>query len=178
MTVPYPAAQPVLRAPEGTNPSTLWLWLIVVLSALICIPSFIYLATIDFSGFFRSTMDTSDPFAVYGFLLTPAYAASLAATAIGYIGTALFAYLDYRTLTARAVPRPFHWATALVPSYGTYVYVIGRAIVVHRRTGGGLAPLWVFVALNVLTFIATLALTLILMNAMLSDLNDLLPTYR
>jgi hypothetical protein len=33
--------------------------------------------------------------------------------------------------------------------------MIGRAVVVHRRTGRGLAPLWVWIGIVVLTFVVS-----------------------
>ncbi len=179
MSTPYTPAPVVLRAPEGTNPSTGYFWAIVVLSAVICIPSFILLATIDMTDMLRQSLENpSDPLAMYGFMFTPAYLGSIAAGFVGYAGTIVLAYLDWRTLAARGVPKLFHWAFSAIPSYGTYVYVIGRAVVVRRRTGGGLAPLWVFVALQAVVFILSLALTFAMMASMFAGMEALIPTYR
>jgi hypothetical protein len=178
VSVPYTPEPQQLRAPEGTNPSTVHIWLIVILSAVLCIPSFIYLATFDMTGMLRQSMlAPTDPFAGYGLMFTPAYLATLAAGFIGYAVTVWLAYLDSRTLAARGVPQPFHWATAFIPSFGTYVYVIGRSVVVRRRTGTGLAPLWVFITLQVLTFIISIVLTVAMSVAMFNNINDLIATY-
>ena len=174
MTTPYPYPyQPVdLRAPEGTNPSTMHIWMIVVLSGVICIPSFIYLGTFDFAQFMQPQAMASDPYAIYGLMFTPAYVASLLAGIIGYGLTAVLAFLDYRELASRGVPKPFHWAFSLIPSYGTYVYVIGRSVVVRRRTGTGLAPLWLFIGITVLTFVIALALTFVMMASMFATIEQ------
>lgn len=179
MTQPYSPVPQVLRAPEGTSPSTVYFWLIVIVSAVICIPSFLLLGTLDMTDMMRQSIENPrDPFAIYGFLFTPAYLLSLVAGFVGYAGTIVLAYLDSRTLAQRGVPKLFHWAFSAIPTYGTYVYVIGRAVVVRRRTGGGLAPLWVFVALQVIVFIVSLVLTVAMMASMFSGMNDLIPSYR
>ncbi len=179
MTQPYSPTPQALRAPEGTSPSTVYFWLIVILSAVICIPSFFLLGTLDMTDMMRQTLENpSDPFAMYGFMLTPAYLGSLVAAFVGYAGTILLAYFDSRTLAARGVPKLFHWGFTAIPTYGTYVYVIGRAIVVRRRTGGGLAPLWVFVALQAIVFIVSLVLTFAMLASMFAGMEDLVSTYR
>ncbi|MCU1414144.1 MAG: hypothetical protein JWN80_1484 [Microbacteriaceae bacterium] len=68
---------------------------------------------------------------------------------IGLIGYAIsaaaivLAFFDWRALKRVGVIRPFHWAWAFFAVIGLgIVYVIGRSVVVHRRSGRGLAPLW------------------------------------
>jgi hypothetical protein len=46
--------------------------------------------------------------------------------------------------------RQFHWAWAFLSSF---VYVIGRSVVVKRQAGWGTAPMWVAIALSVATLI-------------------------
>ena len=173
MTTPYPYQPVDLRAPAGTNPSTMHIWFIVILSGLICIPSFIYLGTVDFGGMMLASMDPSNPLAAYGLVFTPAYFATFLAGIVGYGLTVVLAYLDYRELAARGIQKPFHWALSFIPSYGTYVYVIGRSVVVHRRTGSGLAPLWVFIGITVLTFVVTIAMTAVMMTSMFATIEDM-----
>ena len=74
----------------------------------------------------------------------------------------VFGLLDWRELKAHGVPKPFHWAWSFfVIAVGwPAVYVIGRSVIVKRRTGGGLAPLWVFIGLEVVVFIATVIVVL------------------
>ena len=60
------------------------------------------------------------------------------------IGTLVLAFLDRRQLERDGLERPFHWAWAFL-SPG--VYVVGRSIIVRRRTGGSLAPMWVWAAI-------------------------------
>jgi len=65
--------------------------------------------------------------------------------AIG-IGLVVLSWLDRRTLQARGVERPFHWAWSIV---SLLIYLIGRSIVLQRRVGGSAAPLWLFLGLSV-----------------------------
>lgn len=66
---------------------------------------------------------------------------------LGYgiaIGSVVLALLDRRQLERDGLERPFHWAWALI-SPG--IYVVGRSIIVRRRTGSSLAPMWVWAAI-------------------------------
>ena len=170
MSEPYPPSLPPqpLRAPEGTSPSTMHFWLIVAIFGVQNVPAYVYLLTFDWSMFMAFSMDPSDPLAVYSQLFSPSYLAVLVVTLLAYAGTAFLAYLDSRELQARGVSSPFHWVTSLVPSYGSWIYIIGRSVVVHRRTGGGLAPLWAFVAINVASAVLYGIVTLMMINTMLS----------
>lgn len=142
---PYSAATPAeaLRAPAGTDPNTLWIWLIVLIPVAQALP----LLFINWGDFVTGLLSDPSGLGAYAFMLSPAY---LALVAFGWIGLGLqiwFAYLDWRELQRRGVPQPFHWAwifLALVISYA--IYAIGRSVVVKRRTGTGLAPMWVTIA--------------------------------
>jgi hypothetical protein len=139
-----------LRAPAGTSPYTIWIWIIAFLPLLQIaeLPFLINLYRDLFS------VSLSDPTAISSIELS---------SGSGYfelqgIGILLYgvyvvlAALDYRALKARGVPRPFHWAWTFLSSL---VYIIGRAVVVRRRTGSGLAPLWVNIGILVITIIVT-----------------------
>ena len=58
-----------------------------------------------------------------------------------YALTVVLAFFDWRALRARGIDRPFPWPWAFL----SVVYVFGRTVVVKRRTGRGLAPLFVYV---------------------------------
>jgi hypothetical protein len=64
-----------------------------------------------------------------------------------YGATVALAFFDRRTLLRAGYVRPFHWAWALL-SAG--VYVVGRSIIVQRRIGRGLLPIWVWVGVTLL----------------------------
>jgi hypothetical protein len=106
-------------------------------------------------------------------------------SSFGYIGLSwllvgvsiLFAGLDWRELKARGVPQPFHWAYAFfaLAGAGVFVYLIGRTVVLRRRTGnGGGAPLWVVIAIYVVLFIGAIVWTSILVGDMVSQMAPLL----
>ncbi|HEY5230357.1 MAG TPA: DUF2510 domain-containing protein [Galbitalea sp.] len=141
-----------LRAPEGVKPGTVWFWLLAVgapvLQLLELIPASIWV----------NQVVAGDPSAnsVAGSGLDPL---SLVTFLSGWIIAAfciVIALLDWRELRARGIPKPFHWAWSffVIVIGWPVVYVIGRTVVAKRRTGSGMAPLWVFVGLQVVAFIA------------------------
>jgi Protein of unknown function (DUF2510) len=162
-----------LRAPAGVRPGTVWFWLLAVgvpvLTLLDLIPTSIYLSQV-IGG------DTTDPTAAASALFSPAYLLVLLSGWFIYAVSIVFGLLDWRELKARGVPKPFHWAWGffvLVVGWPA-VYVIGRSIVARRRTGAGLAPLWVFIALEVVTFIVGLVIVVSAVIQLISLLGDAL----
>jgi hypothetical protein len=127
-----------LSAPAGTNPNTVWVWIFALfpLAQLAEIP----LISALYSRIFA--VGLSDPTATS----TAEFAPDSGYFAIQGISLFLFAVyvvlavLDYRSLRARGVPSPFHWAWTFL---GSLVYIIGRTVVVRRRTGAGMAPMWI-----------------------------------
>ena len=139
-TLGVDSGQP-LRAPEGTTTSNPWIWIFALLPLLQLaeIPlALTFYAHILNAGFQNSRA-----------LMAAEYAPDSGYWAIQGVGVLLWALyvvlalLDYRALRARGVPRPFHWAWAFL---NALVYIIGRTVVVRRRTGAGFAPLWVNIA--------------------------------
>ena len=54
---------------------------------------------------------------------------------------------DARALRRRGIERPFGWGWAVLVFVATLgVYIVGRTVVVRRRTGRGWAPLWGWLA--------------------------------
>lgn len=158
---PYSRATPAaqLRAPEGTDPYTIWIWLIVAIPIVQTIPLFF----IDWSGLITSSLADPTGLGVYSMIFSPAY---IALTVVGWVGTGLmiwFAYLDWRDLQRRGVPQPFHWAWIFLTFVVSYaVYTIGRSIVVSKRTGRGLAPMWATIATFVGGIVVAVWLTVVL----------------
>jgi hypothetical protein len=158
-----------LTAPAGTVVNNLWIWLLVAVNAI----QFVALMFFPWESYLRNYMQSSldaagsgNPYAgssgSMALLMTPEY---LALTASGWIVTAvsiLFAFLDYRGLIRSGVPKPFHWAWAFttLAGAGMFVYVIGRAVVVKRRTGSGMAPMWAFIATQILAFVVLLGVVI------------------
>jgi hypothetical protein len=147
-----------LKAPAGTNPNTVWVWILAVLPLLGVVGVLLFNPASYFQSVISST--GSDPTggsvvqAETAFLTSPEYLGLIALSFVTYAVTVIFAALDWRQLKVLGVPKPFHWAWAFLPSgYGQLVYMIGRFVIVKRRTGTGLAPLWVWIATIVIVFI-------------------------
>jgi hypothetical protein len=170
-------AQPAasLRAPEGAKPGTVWFWLLAigtpVLTLLDLIP-----VSVWFSQILQG--DNTSPSALLASEFNPAYLLVLLAGWFIYAVCIVFALFDWRELNARGVPKPFHWGWSfLVLAIGwPVVYVIGRSVVVKRRTGGGLAPLWIFVGLEVVVFVVGCVVVISALLAYISLLGDALST--
>jgi len=141
---PYGAA-PALKAPEGTSPSTPFIWLLAVLPLVTLVLSIVQLVTID------SLVESA--LAADGAAYTPLDIANYGVSLLIAAATVILAFFDARTLAARGVPRPFHWAWSFFALVGAPVYMIGRSVVVRRRVGSGLAPMFVNLSLIVVSFI-------------------------
>ncbi|WP_167494177.1 DUF2510 domain-containing protein [Microbacterium hydrothermale] len=144
------SAAPAPRTDIATN--TVWVWLLAVLPLVGVLALFLF----DWSTFIQESIYAQ----VYGggstATETIVSAVTTLVSVVYYAVTVLFAFLDWRQLRARGVERPFHWAWSffvVIISSGL-VYVIGRAIILRKRTRGGLAPMWVAIAVNVVSLIA------------------------
>lgn len=154
-----------LKAPEGTKTNTPWIWLIVLLPLATLIP----LGFVNWGGMFD--YDFNDPTSVYtsqlAVFLSPGYITAIVLSPVVYGLNALFAYLDWKQLGKNGVPRPFHFAWVFLSSL---VYVIGRSVVVKRRTGQGFAPFWAAMA----TLLIGLIFGIYLMIAMFSGMSEMM----
>jgi hypothetical protein len=159
-----------LRAPAGVKPGTVWFWLIAigapVLQILELIPASIFISQV-LSG------DTTDVSSVFADEFSAAYLVLAFSGWFIYAVCIVFAALDWRELKSRGIPRPFHWAWSffVIVVGWPAVYVIGRTVVAKRRTGSGLAPLWVFVGLQVAAFVAVSIVGIIAIVDFLSTLS-------
>jgi hypothetical protein len=142
-----------LKAPEGTNWNTPWIWFVVLLPLLSSASLFL----MDFRGYFEAFLSNPTSPNMSGAmsaLFSPGY---FVAIVLGWLIIALtivFSYLDWRELKKRGVPQPFHWAFSfLALASAGVVYPIGRAVVTNRRGAGGLVVLWVTIAVFVLGLI-------------------------
>ena len=167
---PYQAFEP-LKAPAGTKTGTVWIWIIALLPLLSIVTFF----AIDWKAYIDSiipaNLSSASPTSGYSGMLalysSPGYLISIALGWVSYGVTVLFAALDFRELKRRGVPQPFHWAFAFLTSI---VYIIGRSVVVKRRTGQGLAPLWAYIVVYVLLLIASIVLTVLIMQYMFASI--------
>lgn len=160
------AAAIALTAPAGTKVYTPWIWLIVFVPYV----SLPLLFSPSFTGMFQG-LDITNPSAASGvelqLMTSPAYIVSVLAGWLVYGLCVLFAYLDFKTLGQRGVPRPFHWAWTFLYSP---VYVIGRSVVVRRRTGTGIAPMWAAIAMAVVSVIVSFVAVGMMMAPLLQQI--------
>lgn len=166
----------------GTRATTVWIWVIVLLPILSAIPTIAYLnelqhGLVGYLGVLPTDGSTPDPRAMLqmqmAMIYTPAYFAVLVLGLVSYGLSVWFAYLDARELSRRGFVRPFHWAWMFLSAW---VYVIGRTVVVSRRGGRGSAPLWVFVAVQVVGFVAVMAWTISFLQQVMQTAFANLPT--
>lgn len=145
---PYPPGA-VPKAPPGTDGNTPWIWLIVLMP----IAPMALLLFVPWGSVFDIDVTARDAYTgmsgMWDLYLSPTLWIATALNYLVYALSVFFAYRDVKVLTARRVPRPFHWAFAFL---GGIVYAIGRSIVVGRRTGKGYAPIWVEAGVVLLSF--------------------------
>ncbi len=113
-------------------------------------------------GGYATTTVSSSPFNVY----TTADIVNYSISFVSWLGFALLGFLDNRELKARQLPQPFAWGWAFLP----VVYIIGRSVVVYRRTRKGLAPLFVWIGTIVLTWIVSFAVAIVIGIAQANEL--------
>ncbi len=170
---PFPAgAEP--KAPAGTDWNTPWIWLIVVLPVL---PSLLLLF-VPWGAMFDIDVTSANPYTemagTMGIFLSPFYWGSIVLSYVVYGLVVFFAYRDVTELTARGVPRPFHWAFSFL---GGLVYAIGRSVVVARRTGKGHAPIWAEAGALLISTIVIIVIFAAMFSGM-AELFRSLPSYR
>jgi hypothetical protein len=156
---------PVDRAPEGTKPNTSWIWIFAVMPL-------IQLAELPLlSSFYQRIVSAgvTDPTSITTVEFAPAsgYFVLQGVSLVLYGAYVVLAVLDYRALKARGVPRPFHWAWTFLSSLA---YIIGRTVIVRRRTGAGMAPLLANILALVVSIVAIFAVIIPIMTAAVSSL--------
>ncbi|MDN4642015.1 DUF2510 domain-containing protein [Agreia sp. PsM10] len=155
--------------PRRVDPSTPlytpWIWLIVLLPLL----SIVELLFWDMDAYMASSISaTRDPLAQYS---DPGYLLIQGSSWLFYAVTVLFAFLDRRVLLQRGFDRPFHWAWTFL---GSTVYIIGRSVIVRRRSGRGLLPIWVTIGV----FVVSLVVAIVKISSAVSVMTTLLPQLR
>ena len=75
------------------------------------------------------------------------------------------AIADQRTLRHRGIVRPFAWGWVFLNP----TYIIGRHVVVRRRVRGSLAPLWVWIVVEVIALVVTTVVFATAMSAALAS---------
>lgn len=174
----YPSMPPAAYPSVATQPrvsvdtNTVWIWLAIIASALPLLTLFFF----DTQGYAyamsRAEFDPSAAAAATTAWLVQSVMVSLVSW--GLMGVSiLFCWLDWRELRRRGVPQPFHWAWAFFAllSTGIAVYMIGRAVVLRRRTvAAGWAPLWAWVGVTVVGFIIAMVWMFTVIGSVLDQL--------
>ena len=107
-------------------------------------------------------------------LLDPAYLSILLLSAYIYIFSAMVAFWDWRQLNQDGFVRPFHWAWTFLT---TALYVIGRSVIVKRRTGRGLAPIWTWAVITIAALIVVAFKLASLIPILISIVKSTVPSY-
>ena len=133
-----PAVQKPLAT--GTRVFTVSLWVIVFLPLLTTLGNLVFRSPSLASVYEAAATGDAPPSDSAGMLR------NLLTLAV-YGATVVLAFIDRRALLQAGYVRPFHWAWAFL---STGVYVVGRSIIVQRRIGRGLTPIWVWVGVTLL----------------------------
>jgi hypothetical protein len=162
------------KAPEGAKTNTWQIVLVLVLPIVSFVLSAI--GTAAFVPTFTTYLDELQRSTGQSVPTVPPYPPIyVVASALGfviYLLCVLFAFLDWRALGRVGIARPFFWAWAFLPG-GWAVYAIGRAVVVHRRSGRGLWPMWAAIAIVAFAIILNIAVV----AGIVSGLSGSLPTH-
>jgi hypothetical protein len=159
----YPAQQSAAATPPKVAPGTpaygpfIWIITLLPLIGLLSLPLSLIDLEQQLSMPYPTDPSSIDPFA--GMSVAALVAQGVAAV-LGWViygvGVVL-AYLDRKWLIGRGYAQPFHWAFAFL-GVAAPVYAIGRSIVVRRRSGRGIAPMWVAFGIVALSFVITIVL--------------------
>ena len=151
------------RAPEGTSPYTLFTWPLALLPILGLIFDVVHIAIggID-ADIENATSMSGSQFSVFDLV-------SGIAGWVVIILSIVLALLDYRALRDAGVPRPFHWAWSFFSIFSAPVYMIGRSVIVRRRTGSGLTPMFVNLGIIAASFIITVTVLTISTTAIIDS---------
>lgn len=149
--------------------NTVWIWLALGVSVLPLLALFL----VDWDAYMRAIMRSAqDARGTAGMgEMMQWQLRSFAISAVGWVVAAAYivlSWLDRRELGRRGIAAPFHWAWAFL---GLIVYIIGRAVVLRRRTvAGGWPPLWAGIGVSVLGIIVAAIVFVSLMQAMFAGL--------
>ena len=165
---PYAPAGMWPKVQVDTN--TVWVWLVIAVTAL----PYATLFLVDGGGYLHGVLQSGSSAAVSGMIQWQLQ--TLAVSMLGWVAMGagiVFSWLDWRELRRRGVPAPFHWAWSFFALLGggAAVYMIGRAVVLRRRTvSGGWPPLWVWIAVTVVGYAVTIAWSVALVGQVFSRL--------
>jgi hypothetical protein len=122
--------------------------------ALLGLVEVVAFALFDWEGYLRSSMSVSaasNPLSQF----TPEYLLLMSVELLCWLAGVGLALGDWLALRRRGVPKPFHFAWVFLQS--PWVYVIGRSVIVRRRVGFGMAPMWIFLLVQALMLVVVFA---------------------
>lgn len=154
---PYALRPAPTEVPTGTPVYNPIIWIMALLPLL----GIVTLLTLDASALAASP---TDPLALYR---DPGYLATLALGCIVFGAAVILAYFDRKRLLRDGYDRPFHWAWTF---FGGGVYVIGRSIIVRRRSGRGLAPIWLWIGVTLVVTVVALAKVGQMMSSLINSI--------
>jgi hypothetical protein len=160
----YATAEALVQRDLGAHPAiyTPFIWIIALLPLL----STIAFALFDLNAY--ATIGRSSEMSSMGMLTNPLYLVNAVLGWVIYGVSVWLAYLDWRALSRIGVVRPFHWAWTFL---GGVVYVVGRSVVVRRRVGTGLVPVWVAIGVFVIGMVVGIAKIASFLNAVMSTVD-------
>ena len=173
----YPAA-PAYAGTGATPPvvdvstNTVWVWLAVVAAVLPLLSGFF----IDWNGYVSAVASMSRGSRMTGeFLSWEMRAVGVSLLSWVFVAAYIvFSWLDWRELKRRGVVSPFGWAWSFFAliGLGSAVYMIGRAVVLRRRTvSGGWAPLWTWAIASAVGLVASVWLAVWLFNEIMQSVS-------
>jgi len=168
----YPAApayvsapQPVATVPPGAPVYGPLIWAVTLLPLLNLL-----LLPLAFTEFDRMMAEATNPYSAspYSGYSTAGLLAQGISSLLGWAIAAaiiVLSYFDHRWLKRNGFVRPFHWAWSFFALVSAPVYVIGRSVVVRRRSGRGIAPMWVAIAVVALSVIIGIVVVVVVFQA-------------
>lgn len=163
---------PIPKAPEGAKPYNLFIWIIVALPIVSIILNLLTVSSIEpiledilkqaqTNPGAQSTVPTMTTTPWEGISQLIGLLIAAAAVVLGYF--------DWKALKAQGFVRPFHWAFGFFALLTPLVYIIGRSIVVRRRSGRGLLPMWISIAIAVIGIIVTISIFVGIVSAVIGS---------
>ncbi|WP_291050213.1 DUF2510 domain-containing protein [Herbiconiux sp.] len=169
------AAQPLAPIPADAPVYGPFIWIITLLPAisLLLLPLSLSGVQSAMNSAFVDAYSGSSGYGSTSLQLQLTEAAMNIASLLIYAAGVVLAFFDRRWLIRRGIVPAFHWAFAFIPAP---VYPIGRSLQVRRRSGRGIAPMWVAIGLFALSFIIGIAVFIWVMNLMFGMMGSIDPS--
>jgi hypothetical protein len=161
------------KAPPGAKVYNLFIWIIVALPIVSIILNLLSVSSIEpvLESILKQAQANPGASTTVPTVTTTPW--EVVAEIVGLLITAatiVLAYFDWRALKAQGIARPFHWAFAFIAFITPLVYIIGRSIVVRRRAGHGLLPMWISIGVVVVGFVVVLSIVIGIVSAVVGTL--------